>query len=358
MDFDVLRWVDDGYVRMLDQTRLPLHEEHLEVRTVEEMFEAIRRLSVRGAPAIGVAAAFGALLGAVELARGAADAGAVLEAVRTAAARLAEARPTAVNLFVGLERITARAEAAAGSAASGRELFDALLAEALAMQAENVDECERIGSHGAALVPDGARVLTHCNAGALATVGIGTALAPIYAAARGGKSVRVLADETRPLLQGARLTSWELARSGVEVTLITDGAAGWMMSRGEVDLVIVGSDRIARNGDVCNKIGTFGVAVLARHHGLPFYVAAPLSTFDLELASGADIPIEERSEREVTEGFGPATAPGGIAVRNPAFDVTPAELVTAIVTEAGTLERPDADGVTELLRRGGRLPVG
>ena len=225
------------------------------------------------------------------------------------------------------------------------------------LRAETVSDCQRMGEFGARFIADGASLLTHCNAGALATVGSGTALAPIYAAAQLGRKLRVFADETRPLLQGARLTAWELNQAGIEVTVITDSAAGSLMKSGGVDAVFVGSDRIARNGDVCNKIGTYTVAVLAERHNIPFYVVAPLSTFDPSLASGDEIPIEERAAEEVTEGFGPRTAPVGVSAFNPAFDVTPAELVSAIITEVGVIESPTMEKVEQALRAGNRLPV-
>jgi len=353
-----------GRVRLLDQTRLPLETHHIEVDTVQGMVDAIRRLAVRGAPAIGVAAAWGVLLGlqhglqyGVERA-GVERAGARLaELLRTTCADLAAARPTAINLFWALERMQNHGLARLAAGADGRQLFDALLQEAQTIHDEDVRQCRRMGELGEPFVPDGAAILTHCNAGALATGGMGTALAPIYVAKERGKNVAVYADETRPLLQGARLTAWELQQAGVAVTLITDGMAARVMSEGLVRAVFVGSDRVAANGDVCNKIGTLGVAVLARHFGLPFYVVAPTSTFDPRVPNGARIPIEERPAEEVSEGFGRRTAPRGVAVYNPAFDVTPAELVTAIITEVGVLERPDRVGVDRLLRERGHLAL-
>ena len=346
---ETLRWEGDaaGHVRMVEQTLLPRTSTVIDVRTVDEMVAAIRRLAVRGAPAIGVAAAYGVLLGLRE--------DASLERVRAVADTLAASRPTAVNLFWALRRMTARAEREAAAGADADALRAALLEEAHAVAAEDKGQCARMGALGAELIEDGATVLTHCNAGALATAGIGTALAPVYAAVDAGKRVRVFADETRPLLQGSRLTAWELMQAGIDVTLITDGMAGRVLYEGKVDAVFVGSDRIARNGDVCNKIGTYTVAVLARRHGVPFYVVAPLSTFDPDVATGDDIPIEERAPEEITEPFGTRTAPEGVGVYNPAFDVTPAELVTAIVTEVGVIEAPDTAKVEDALRRGGRL---
>jgi methylthioribose-1-phosphate isomerase len=341
-----------GHVVLLEQTKLPLEHIDVAVRSVEEMADAIARLAVRGAPAIGVAAAYGVVLGA-QAASGLRGEEA-LARILTDCDRLAASRPTAVNLFWALDRMRARARAARLTGADGTALASALLAEARAIHREDAEQCRRMGAIGAELIRDGMTLLTHCNAGALATGGIGTALAPIYAALEQGKKVRVFADETRPLLQGARLTAWELADAGIEVTLITDSMAGRVMFEGKVDLVLVGSDRIARNGDVCNKIGTYTVAVLARRHAIPFYVVAPLSTFDPRVESGDQIPIEERPGHEVTEGLGRRTAPPGVGVYNPAFDITPAELVTGIVTEVGLIESPDRRKVEDALRRGGR----
>jgi methylthioribose-1-phosphate isomerase len=342
-----------GHVRMIEQTLLPgRHEDH-EVRTVEAMVDAIYRLAVRGAPAIGVAAAYGVLLGIQhDVERDADD---VLGRVKETAATLAKARPTAVNLFWALDRMVARATREHTGGASGAAIVDALFEEAREIHREDAANCKRLGEVGAELLSSGQTVLTHCNAGSLATGGRGTALAPIYEAVEQGKRIAVYADETRPLLQGARLTSWELGQAGIDVTLITDNAAGATMRKGVIDIVLVGADRIARNGDVCNKIGTYSVAVLARANGIPFYVVAPLSTFDTNIASGAEIPIEERPAEEVTEGFGSRTAPVGVKVYNPAFDVTPAELVTGIVTEVGLIREPSLERVEAALRKGGRL---
>jgi methylthioribose-1-phosphate isomerase len=342
-----------GHVVLIEQTRLPLDAGDVEIHDVEAMIDAIYRLAVRGAPAIGCAAAYGVVLSAQTVRDASGDA--ALARVLADADRLAAARPTAVNRFWALDRMRAHARAAVAGGADGAALAAELLAEARRVHAEDAAQCRAMGAIGAELIADGMTLLTHCNAGALATGGIGTALAPIYVAAEQGKRVRVFADETRPLLQGARLTAWELAEQGIDVTLITDSMAGRVMFEGKVDAVFVGSDRIARNGDVCNKIGTYTVAVLARRHGIPFYVVAPLSTFDPEMQSGAAIPIEERPAREVTDGFGRATAPHGVHVYNPAFDVTPAELVTGIVTEVGLIEAPDTAKVEAALRRGGRL---
>ena len=350
---ETIRWCGGrpGHVEIIEQTLLPERIEIVAVRTVEEMRDAIYRLAVRGAPAIGVAAAYGLLLGVQAL--GDTSASNVIGVARECASYLSRARPTAVNLAWALERMVARVARERAQSRSGDEIVDALFAEARAIHDEDRAVCARLGEIGAALLADGVRILTHCNAGALATGGSGTALAPIYFAHAGGKRVSVIAGETRPLLQGARLTAWELSRAGVPVTLITDSMAARVMYEKKVDCVFVGADRIARNGDVCNKIGTYGLAVLAREHGLPFYVVAPLSTFDPELASGAEIPIEERPSAEITRGFGRTTAPEGIAVYNPAFDVTPARLVTAIVTEVGIIEAPDLERVEAALARGG-----
>ena len=350
---ETLHWEGElpGHVCMIEQTLLPNRHEQLEVRSVPDMVDAIRRLAVRGAPAIGVAAGFGVVLGAQavmdqEPAR-------VLAQVEADADALAAARPTAVNLFWALDRMRNCARRAHAAGQDGAGMTAALLAEARDIYEGDRETCRRMGEIGAELIQDGATVLTHCNAGALATAGMGTALAPVYQAAAKGKRVAVFADETRPLLQGARLTAWELSQAGIDVTLITDGMAARVMSEGRIDAVFVGSDRIARNGDVCNKIGTYGVALAAAAHGVPFYVVAPLSTFDPSLASGDLIPIEERSGEEITAGFGPSTAPEGVRTYNPAFDVTPARLVRGIVTEVGLIEHPDTAKVEAALERGG-----
>ncbi len=347
MIVDTLHWVGgpEGHVSMIEQTLLPGEHRRIDVKTVPEMVAAIRRLAVRGAPAIGVAAAFGLLLGLEGVREE--DADGALGRVREVAATLARSRPTAVNLFWALDRMVARAEAERErtGAGAGETIVSGLFDEAQTIHREDQAACRSMGEHGAALIEDGWTILTHCNAGALATAGMGTALAPIYRAVEDGKEVSVYADETRPLLQGARLTSWELMQAGIDVTLITDSTAARVFSEGRIDAVIVGSDRIAGNGDVCNKIGTYGVAILAREHGVPFFVVAPRSTFDASLASGAEIPIEERSAEEVTCGFGQRTAPEGVQVYSPAFDVTPARLVTAIVTEVGVIEEPTKERV-------------
>ncbi|HET7550387.1 MAG TPA: S-methyl-5-thioribose-1-phosphate isomerase [Gemmatimonadaceae bacterium] len=329
-------WSPDGdAVRIIDQTLLPERFEERDLRTLEEICEAIELLRVRGAPAIGVAAGLGlvtSLLSCAEL-----PPEELRARAREHAARLAATRPTAVNLSWALDRMLARLDAASGDA---RSLLGSMRTEANTLLEEDRAMCRRIGEHGLELIPDGARVLTHCNAGALATAGIGTALAPIYLAAERGREVRVYADETRPLLQGSRLTAWELERAGIPVKVIVDSAAGSMMAAGKVDLVIVGADRIAANGDAANKIGSYALAVLAARHGIPFYVAAPASTLDPSLENGSEIVIEQRPRREIAAGFGCTTMPEGVEVENPAFDVIPAELITAIVTDGGVHRAP------------------
>jgi methylthioribose-1-phosphate isomerase len=341
--FATIRWDGeaDGHLVLLDQTRLPAETVYLECRTAEDVWQAIRRLAVRGAPAIGVAAAYGVCLGA--------QAGRDVDEVCD---YLATSRPTAVNLFWALERM--REAASRGVLAPGRgggppgSLVERLLGEARAIHEEDREQCAAMGRHGAdflADLPQGTGILTHCNTGALATGGDGTAAAVIYELARRGKRPHVWADETRPLLQGARLTMWELAQRGIDATLICDSAAAQVMREGRVQAVITGADRIAANGDTANKIGTYSVATLARAHGIPFYVAAPVTTFDLSIASGADIPIEQRAAEEITNGFGKPTAPDGSAAYNPAFDVTPAELIAAIITDRGVVQPVSAANV-------------
>ena len=353
-----IRWTGgpEGSVSLLDQTLLPGKVRSIRVGDVETMRDAIRRLAVRGAPAIGIAAAYGVVLAARR--SRAKDARGLERDVRKAIARLASARPTAVNLRWALDRMEAALERFLEGPGKGERpgalpgrLRAALLDEARAIHREDEELCSAIGVHGAALIADGSTVLTHCNAGALATGGCGTALAAIYAAAGEGKSVRVFADETRPLLQGARLTAWELRRAGIDVTVLCDNAAPSLLRSGRIGCVIVGADRIAANGDVANKIGTYGVAVLARENGVPFYVAAPTSTFDPSIGRGEDIPIEERAADEVLAGFGKRTAPPGVAAYNPAFDVTPARYITGIITEAGVLRPPYGPAIRRLLSR-------
>ena len=333
--FETIAWTEEGVV-ILDQRRLPAEETYLTLRTPEEVAAAIRDMAIRGAPAIGVAAAMGLALGAKHFAE---SGGAERERrFGELCALLAATRPTAVNLFWAIERM--KRAAASVEDRPPREFAARLLEEARRIKDEDIEACRAIGRNGAPLVPDGALVLTHCNAGALATAGYGTALGVLRAAKESGKTVRVLADETRPFLQGARLTAWELLKDGIDTAVITDGMAGHFLSRGEIALAIVGADRIAANGDVANKIGTYQVAVLAKENGVPFYVAAPISTIDLSVPDGARIPIEERSSDEVTSLGGVRIAPPGAHARHPAFDVTPARYVTAIVTDRGVARPP------------------
>jgi len=342
-----VRWSREG-VQLLDQRRLPGQEIYLTLTSVEEIARAIESLAVRGAPAIGCTAALGVARCAVTSpARDLSDLKGDLQA---AIERLSRTRPTAVNLFWALRRMGDAIDAeiaAPGSSVSS--LRDRLVREAQVILDEDVATCRALGQSGLPLVPDGARILTHCNAGALATAGFGTALGVVRAAVEAGRRVSVLADETRPFLQGARLTAWELDRDGIPVTVITDNTSAHLMQSGEVDLVVVGADRIAANGDVANKIGTYGLAVLARQHGIPFYVAAPLSTIDLGTARGGDIPIEERGREEVAEFAGRPIVPKGVPVRHPAFDITPAALVDAIVTERGVAREPYSTSLASLM---------
>lgn len=340
---ETLRWAGDR-LELIDQRLLPQRVEYYACETAAEVAAAIRDMVVRGAPAIGCAAAYG-----VALETGRPTFGSIGEfhaAVEAAIAELGASRPTAVNLFWALDRMR-RAYDEVRSEPPER-IAIRLVAEAVAIQREDLDVNHAIGRHGAALVPDGARIMTHCNAGALATAGHGTALGVVRSARDQGKRVAVIANETRPFLQGARLTAWEMVQEEIPVTLVTDGMAGHLMQRGQVDLIVVGADRIAANGDVANKIGTYPLAVLAARHGLPFYVAAPLSTIDRDVPDGAAIPIEERDGAEVTGFRGERWAPEGVAVANPAFDVTPAALVTGLITERGVVAPLDAEGLRRL----------
>ena len=331
---------------MIDQTRLPAVFDYLNYDSAESVAEGIRSMVVRGAPAIGVAAAYGVALEAMRLSRAGMSEHDFTSALEQGFTLLAASRPTAVNLFWALSRM--RACWQKHSAQTSASLAQTLLEEAVSIHEDDVRINRAIGEHGAALLPDGARVLTHSNAGALATAGHGTALGVIRSAVSSGKNISVIADETRPFLQGARLTAWEMVQEKIPVTLITDNMAGHMMARGEIDAVVVGTDRVAANGDVANKIGTYMVAVLAHRHNIPFYVACPLSTIDMTLASGDLIPIEERAREEVTGYRDCQWAAQGVEVRNPSFDVTPAELVTAIITEKGIVHQPDLTGMARL----------
>jgi methylthioribose-1-phosphate isomerase len=344
MALQALRW-QNHHLEIIDQTLLPGQLTYIPLTTRTEVWEAIKALRVRGAPAIGLCAAYGVLVALHERAPRSIDE--ALEAIRDGAAYLATSRPTAVNLFWALERMCTVAETAA-TELSLEDLIPRLEIEANLIYQEEVAACRMIGEYGAPLVPEGGGVLTHCNAGGLATGEYGTALAPLYRAHELGRKFRVYADETRPLLQGARLTAWELMQAGVDVTLICDNMAAQVMREDRVHVVMVGADRIAANGDTANKIGTYGVAVLAKAHGIPFYVAAPVSTFDLSLPHGGVIPIEQRDAIEVTNGFGKPTAPAGVKVYNPAFDVTPAELIAGIITEQGLLTPPFSKSIRQI----------
>jgi methylthioribose-1-phosphate isomerase len=341
--FDTIRWEDDAVV-LIDQRALPTREEYVRCRDAPAVAEAIRDMVVRGAPAIGVTAAMGIALGLKQ--SRATDARALRADMESLAALLAATRPTAVNLFWAIDRMKRKFEELLPEGVEATRA--GMEKEALSIHREDIEMNRRMGAHGEKLLKDGARILTHCNAGALATAGYGTALGMMRAAVEAGKKISVFSDETRPFLQGARLTAWELMKDGIPVTLITDNMAGYFMAKGDLDCVIVGADRIAGNGDVANKIGTYSVAVLAKEHGLPFYVVAPTSTFDLSLASGKEIPIEERSPNEVTHVQGVRLAPEGVSIRNPAFDVTPNRLVSAIVCENGVARAPYVDSLRRL----------
>jgi methylthioribose-1-phosphate isomerase len=333
-----VRWSNDGEaVRIIDQRVLPERFVERDLRTLADVTEAIRTLAVRGAPAIGIAGAMGLVVSLRASVYASRDE--LLSVAREHAAAIRATRPTAVNLPWAIDRMLACGEQAGADVDT---ILHALRAEADAILNEDRAMCRRIGEHGLELLPPGARVLTHCNAGALATGGIGTALAPIYLAAERGRRIEVFANETRPLLQGSRLTAWELSRAGIPVTVLADHMAATLMRAGKIDLCIVGADRIAANGDTANKIGTYALAIAARYHDIPFYVAAPSSTFDAGTATGADIHIEERNADEIRRGFGLLTAPVEAGVFNPAFDVTPAQLITAIVSDRGVHRAPFA----------------
>jgi methylthioribose-1-phosphate isomerase len=339
---ETIVWTDDGVV-MIDQRVLPLEEKYVTCRTYEEVAEAIRSMVIRGAPAIGVAAAMGVALGVLRAEEGSLD-----DAVETICDTLARTRPTAVNLFWAIDRMKRVYRTLRDRPMP--EIRARLVEEAQRIRCEDIEINRSIGRHGAGLVPDGKVVLTHCNAGALATAGYGTALGVIRAAVESGKKIAVYADETRPFLQGARLTVWELMQDQIPTTLITDNMAGHFLKSGRIGCVIVGADRIAANGDVANKVGTYSVAVLAKENDVPFYVAAPISTLDLTLQSGDDIPIEQRHASEVTHVFGARVAPEGVPVENPAFDVTPNRYVSAIITERGVARRPYEESLPRLAK--------
>jgi methylthioribose-1-phosphate isomerase len=338
---ETIQWID-GAVVMIDQRRLPLEEKYVTCRSFQEVATAIRDMTIRGAPAIGVAAAMGVALGVLHAAESGLDA-----QMEEICATLAATRPTAVNLFWAIDRMKRVYASVAGQPIG--EIRRRLVEEALLVREEDIAICRAIGRNGASLVPDRKTVLTHCNAGALATAGYGTALGVIRAAVEAGKRIDVFADETRPFLQGARLTVWELQQDSIPTTLITDNMAGHFLKSGRIGCVVVGADRIAANGDVANKVGTYSVAVLAKENGVPFFVAAPVSTLDLSLASGDAIPIEQRAADEVTHVFGTRIAPEGTVVENPAFDVTPARYVTAIVTEKGVARAPYEESLKKLV---------
>ncbi len=337
MDYQPIVWLHDR-VKLLDQTRLPGEEIYLELTRYQDVAIAIKELKVRGAPAIGVAGAYAVALGALEIkARSKSD---FLDKFRQVSQTIAATRPTARNLFMAIERMNKVVEA-------GQEVEDikkALVQEAINIHAFEIHATENLSRFGSQLIKDGMTILTHCNTGPLATTGYGTALGVLIFAKEQGKKIKVFVDETRPLLQGARLTTWELKKAGISFTLITDSMAGYFMKRGEIDGAIVGADRITANGDTANKIGTYTVAVLAKEHGIPFYVAAPTTTIDVSLASGEEIPIEQRKADEVTHIRGVCIAPE-CAVANPAFDVTPAKYITAIITEHGIIRPPFGEGI-------------
>ena len=351
--FKTLQWIGDcdGFLELIDQRRLPAEFVIIQCKSVEQLYEAIKTLAVRGAPAIGVAAALGVCLAAQQVGRlNLSDAVSLIE---KKADFLSKSRPTAVNLSWAVERMknTARNFALQNPDATVEDLKKYLLDEAKNIYSEDVEMCRKIGVNGEKFVPDGGAVLTHCNAGALATAGDGTALAAIFEAQRKGKKFKVYADETRPLLQGARLTAWELKQAGIDVTLICDNMAGALMKDGKINACIVGADRIAANGDTANKIGTYSLSVLAKAHKIPFYIAAPSSTFDLKLKNGSQIPIEQRQPEEVLGFMTVKTAPQDVNVYNPAFDVTPAENITAIITENGIIQQPTEEKIRKIIKQ-------
>ena len=352
MIVQAVKWIGDvdGFLQLIDQRKLPAEFVKLQCRDVEQLYDAIKTLAVRGAPALGVSAAYGLVLAMQKLP---ADSGLeqAVDVLAKAGQLLASSRPTAVNLFWALDRIRRSAEKfiATKPSAKLQELRSAVLVEANAIYQEDVDMCRQIGQNGERFIKQGYGILTHCNAGALATAGQGTALSVMFEAHKKGKKLKVYVDETRPLLQGARLTAWELKQANIDVTVICDNMAGWLMKQGKINMVITGADRIAANGDTANKIGTYSLSILARQHRIPFYIAAPSSTFDLSIKSGAEIPIEQREADEVTRFADTQIAPDGIDVYNPAFDVTEAKDIAAIITERGVIENPDTKSIREHL---------
>jgi methylthioribose-1-phosphate isomerase len=348
-----LEWTDQG-VRFIDQTKLPNEETYVNCKTYQEVADVIRNMVVRGAPAIGVSAAMGVALGVKN--SKAETAGELKRELDEICDVISKTRPTAVNLFWGIRRMQQKFELLRVRPVP--QIKQALIDEAQRMHAEDIAINQAMGKHGATLIPDSGGVLTHCNAGALATCGYGTALGVIRAAVERGKKIHVYADETRPFLQGSRLTAWELVKDGIPTTVISDNMSGAMMRQGKIGAVVVGADRIAANGDVANKIGTYTVAVLAKEHGIPFYVAAPISTVDLETSDGSKIPIEQRNPAEVTHIAGKAITPAGVQIENPAFDVTPAKYVTAIVTERGIARAPYEESLTRLVKEEASIAIG
>jgi methylthioribose-1-phosphate isomerase len=349
---EALKWIGgiDGFLELTDQRKLPTEFVKLPCRNIDQLFDAIRTLAVRGAPAIGVAAAYGLVLSTQQLAEGD-DVKKALSVIAETRDYLASSRPTAVNLCWAVDRMTHKAEQLVRSspAVSLQALREFVRSEANAIFEEDVVMCRRIGENGEKLIKEGDDILTHCNAGALATAGQGTALSVMFEAKKRGKGFKVYVDETRPLLQGARLTTWELKQAGIDVTLVCDNMAGWLMKQGKINAVITGADRIAANGDTANKIGTYSLSVLAKEHNIPFYVAAPSSTFDLNIENGDQIQIEERPAEEITSLGQTRLAPEGIRVYNPAFDVTNGADITAIITEIGIIKKPDAEKIREHL---------
>jgi methylthioribose-1-phosphate isomerase len=347
-----VQWIGgvDGYLELVDQRRLPAQFVTLQCRDVEQLYEAIKTLAVRGAPAIGVSAGYGPLLAMQSLAPSE-GLEAALASVAETCDYLVSSRPTAVNLFWALQRVRQCADEFVGDEpkATLQAFQEVVLAEANAIYQEDVDMCRRIGENGERFIEDDAGILTHCNAGALATAGQGTALSLMFEAHKKGRKFKVYADETRPLLQGARLTAWELQQAGIDVAVICDNMAGWLMKQGRIDAVVTGADRIAANGDTANKIGTYSLSILAKEHRIPFYIAAPSSTFDLSIGSGAEIPIEQRAAEEVTKFAETRVTPEGVNVYNPAFDVTNAGDIAAIITERGVIENPNTDSIGECL---------